>query len=93
MGYKLEEVRALAHRRHWRIAPIRPEPGKYVLFRGSAESCLPPMTLAQIHRWLMLPARQCYRADLPAARLPRSSKRSATPKRPVSSIVALTMRA
>ena len=34
MGYKLEEVRALAHRRQWRIAPIRPAPGKYVLFRA-----------------------------------------------------------
>lgn len=61
----LKEIHALARRRHWRISPLRPSPGKYVLFRGSPESCLPPMTLAQMHRWLMLPARQRGKVSLP----------------------------
>jgi hypothetical protein len=96
MGFKLEEIRALAGRRRWRIAPIRPAPGKYVQFRGSAESNLPPMTLAQIHRWLMLPARQRDKVIWlpdgkmvwPATRtrtgspLPSASRLKAAPPRP-----------
>lgn len=55
---ELYRVRRLAERRSWRIAPRRPgDPrGKYVLFRGSAESNLPAMTLAEIERWLLLPS-------------------------------------
>ena len=35
MGYKLEEVRTLAKRRHWRIAPNRPAPGKERVVTGA----------------------------------------------------------
>jgi hypothetical protein len=68
MSHKLEDIRALAARRMWRISPLRPSPGKYVLYRGSRESCQPPSTLAQIYRWLMLPARQRYKVSLPLCR-------------------------
>ena len=58
MGHKLEGVRALAHCSQWRIVPARSAPDKYVPWRGSTERSWPPMTLAQIHRWFMLPVRQ-----------------------------------
>jgi hypothetical protein len=61
---ELYRVRRLANRRGWRIAPRRDgvPRGKYVLFRGGEASNLPAMTLAEIERWLLLPARVRRRA-------------------------------
>jgi hypothetical protein len=52
---ELEAVRAIAAKRGWRIAPWV-KGGKYFLWRGwGAET--PRMTLADLRRWLLLPAR------------------------------------
>lgn len=65
MSAALEAVRELAKRRHWRIGPWRFPGGRWKLFKGR-DTGMPPMTLADMRRWLLLPSRVRSRGRLSA---------------------------